>query len=304
MAKNKNIVLISFLALGAISAQATDVWWQTSNPLSDVLNTSTSTGYQVASTSGAQSWWSAGSASLSSSQLSVASTGGSSWSNWGTTAVAAQTPALADDLFRNYLYSGSSGASTAVSNSNSWWNSSGNDASLSSTSGQGVGASWNSWNSSSSNSSSSYAVSGGSSSWWNGGGSWNSVSSSTTPSTGGWWNSWGGNNGGSVSSDSAACNMVSTWAGASSWREQWSNPGATPTPVASTGTCNQAQSSTINNLAPTTNLVPTNAPIGGGGEVTIDDFATPEPQTWMMMLGGLALLQYRRKRKVPGQPVK
>ena len=74
MAKNKNIVLISFLALGAASAGATDVWWNNSNPLSDVLNSSASS-YQVASTGTTQSWWNTTAITAS----PAVSGGGSSW---------------------------------------------------------------------------------------------------------------------------------------------------------------------------------------------------------------------------------
>jgi hypothetical protein len=99
--------------------------------------------------------------------------------------------------------------------------------------------------------------------------------------------------------------MVASWAGTSGWASS-SFFGDTPVAPAPTQTasCNQRQTSTISNLVNNVvtnnnNLVATNAPIGS----PVDNFEigdvtdNPEPATWLMMVGGVAVLGYVRKRR-------
>jgi PEP-CTERM motif len=96
-----------------------------------------------------------------------------------------------------------------------------------------------------------------------------------------WWNPTGG--AGSTSSDASACNMVASWANFSD--------GAG---------CNAKQWSTIASLEQMKDLsVVAVMPIGGSSEsVYIGDVTgNPEPGTWAMMLGGVAMLGYFKRRK-------
>jgi len=94
--------------------------------------------------------------------------------------------------------------------------------------------------------------------------------------------------------------MVASWAGTSGWASA-SFFGDTPAaaPVQQQSSCNQQQTSTINDLANNNNLQETNAPIGSPVEnVEIGDvMESPEPGTWVMMIGGLAIIGYARKRR-------
>lgn len=295
MAKtNKKVLKVTFAvwALGVGSANASDLWL-TSNPLFDALSASSSTSSSYGVSSLSSQW--TGTSGQTTSQWSVASADNSSWfsSNWSTGASTAQTPALADDLYRSVLFTGGSSSSASVSTASStggsWFSSYfGSQEASTATSSN---SSWaNNWGSSSS----SNLVSSG---WWNTGSSWG-VSSGAAASSGAWWSSYGGWGGtAAVSSDNTACNMVSTWAGVPSWRDHWNDAGtSTASSSVATSTCNQTQSSTIGNLATSNNLVATNAPIGGD-PVVIEDFNVPEPQTWMLMAGGLAMIGYTRRKR-------
>jgi hypothetical protein len=94
--------------------------------------------------------------------------------------------------------------------------------------------------------------------------------------------------------------MVASWAGTSGWASSsfFGDTPAAPAPTQTTS-CNQQQTSTINNLANNNNLVATNAPIGSPVDnVEIGDVTeNPEPGTWLMMVGGVAVLGYVRKRR-------
>ena len=286
MAKNNKKTLgmaIVVMALTSVGANASELW-QYSNPLFEALDLSAGNSATVAST---QSWTSQTSFSAAQTTTAQWNTPVDSWYSsaaWSGGASSASTVPVqtSDDLFRGFLFSGTSNtASPTVSNS-SWFSGFFGGGSAVASSDQSSNSFWGSYNG------------------WSGT-SLGSATSSQTNSGGAWWSGYSGFGGGATaSSDSAACSMVSSWAGTSGWRSFFDGGEAAQPAASTSSSCSAQQSSTISNLAPTTNLVATtNGPVLAGTESSnvIETTDNPEPGTWLMMAGGLGLLGYLRRNK-------
>jgi hypothetical protein len=290
---------ISLFVLAAGCANASELW-QYSNPLFDSFDLGTTASYQAASSASWANQWSTPTATVSTTQW--ASSSGDSWfanTAWGGGTTTTSQPTIqSDDLFRNYLFTGSSSASTASATSGGSWFSDYFSSGVGQTSSaQSTGSFWNSYSGWDFGSTS--TVNNNTGGWWNQGIDYNSYGTTgASASSGAWWSSYGGFGGSGASSDTTACNMVSSWAGTEGWRSFFDGaPAVTSAPSTS---CNQQQASTITQLQQSSsNLVATNGPLVTASDpITIgDNVDNPEPGTWALMGGGLALVAYLRRRR-------
>ncbi|MCC6536428.1 MAG: PEP-CTERM sorting domain-containing protein [Bryobacterales bacterium] len=272
---------VAVAVLGAASLSATE--WQYSAPsLFEVAGFSQSSSLDMWS---GQPSVSMSAASSSNSGWGAAGSIGPSASAWGE-----QTSTVySDDVFRNYLYSGSSPDMTSGNGSfSSAWSTYNSNTSSAAAWGGASSTSSGAWGGSTTNDP------------WGGGsnnGAWYTASGSS-----GAWGAWGGSSSNpswTSGSDTAACTAVSSWAAStpavSSSAPVWGGSYSAPSVAAPVSTC----TSTIGNLAPTTPLESTGSGELLGSTPDLEVIDSPEPSTWVLLLTGVGLAGWsRRKRSV------